>query len=131
MKLIKNITLVLFALCLSLAGQAKEKQTDAKKTALATYTEIKNMPSLEEEKVKAALSGLSTSEKVKLVKITLKDIKANQSASTAEYILAILLPPIAVGLHTDWEFKPLLINVLLTILGWLPGVIHAFIVLGA
>ncbi|WAC02419.1 YqaE/Pmp3 family membrane protein [Lacinutrix neustonica] len=42
-------------------------------------------------------------------------------------ILNLLLPPLAVflkhGLGTAF-----LINLLLTILGWLPGVIHAFIV---
>lgn len=42
-------------------------------------------------------------------------------------ILNILLPPLAVylthGLGNDF-----LINLLLTIIGWIPGVIHAFIV---
>ena len=42
-------------------------------------------------------------------------------------ILNLLLPPLAVflkhGLGTTF-----LINLLLSILGWLPGVIHAFIV---
>ena len=42
-------------------------------------------------------------------------------------ILSILLPPLAValkkGLGVDF-----LINLLLTALGWLPGVIHAFYV---
>ena len=40
-------------------------------------------------------------------------------------VLAIFLPPLAVGLEkglsgTFW------INVLLTLIGWVPGVIHAF-----
>ena len=42
-------------------------------------------------------------------------------------ILSILLPPLAVflkhGLGTTF-----LINLLLTIIGWIPGVIHAFLV---
>ena len=42
-------------------------------------------------------------------------------------ILNILLPPLAVflkhGLGTTF-----LINLLLTIIGWIPGVIHAFLV---
>lgn len=45
-----------------------------------------------------------------------------------EIILAIFLPPVAValskGLSSDFW-----INVLLTILGYIPGVIHAFWVL--
>lgn len=43
-------------------------------------------------------------------------------------ILAILLPPLAVALRYGIS-KQFLINVLLTLVGWLPGVIHAFIVL--
>ena len=42
-------------------------------------------------------------------------------------ILSILLPPLAVAL-TKGVGKDLLINILLTLLGWLPGVIHAFYV---
>jgi uncharacterized membrane protein YqaE (UPF0057 family) len=43
-------------------------------------------------------------------------------------LLCIFLPPIAVGLMTDWEFEPLAINILLCLLCWLPGIIHAFII---
>lgn len=39
-------------------------------------------------------------------------------------ILAILLPPVGVFLATGVSLA-LLINILLTLLGWLPGVIHA------
>ncbi|MBC8047276.1 MAG: YqaE/Pmp3 family membrane protein [Fimbriimonadaceae bacterium] len=44
------------------------------------------------------------------------------------YILAIILPPLAVGLYTDWD-TPTLWNLLFTLIGWLPGVVHAFIVI--
>jgi len=48
--------------------------------------------------------------------------------SILSIILCILIPPVAVllkkGLGADF-----LINLLLTILGWLPGVIHGFWVL--
>ncbi len=42
-------------------------------------------------------------------------------------ILNILLPPLAVALKHGIS-GTLLINILLTMLAWLPGVIHAFIV---
>jgi uncharacterized membrane protein YqaE (UPF0057 family) len=42
------------------------------------------------------------------------------------YLLAILVPPLAV-LLTGRIFSALL-NCVLTLLGWLPGVIHAFFV---
>ncbi len=42
-------------------------------------------------------------------------------------ILNLLFPPVAVALQHGLS-TTLLINILLTLLGWLPGVIHAFIV---
>jgi uncharacterized membrane protein YqaE (UPF0057 family) len=40
------------------------------------------------------------------------------------YLLGILLPP--VGIFLTYGFGPtLVINILLTLLGWVPGVIHA------
>ena len=43
-------------------------------------------------------------------------------------ILAIFLPPLGVLMHNGCG-KDLLINILLTILGYLPGIIHAVYVL--
>ncbi len=43
-------------------------------------------------------------------------------------ILAILLPPLGVALQHGISGK-FWINLLLTLIGWLPGIIHAFIVL--
>ncbi|MGI0107232.1 YqaE/Pmp3 family membrane protein [Salinimicrobium sp. WS361] len=42
-------------------------------------------------------------------------------------ILNILLPPLAVYLNHGVG-TALLISIILTLIGWLPGVIHAFIV---
>ncbi|WP_124979746.1 YqaE/Pmp3 family membrane protein [Nonlabens xiamenensis] len=42
-------------------------------------------------------------------------------------ILNILLPPLGVALSKGIG-KDFIINVILTLLGWLPGVIHAFYV---
>lgn len=43
-------------------------------------------------------------------------------------ILAIFFPPIAVGLKKNWALIPLLISIILTLLFWLPGIIHALLV---
>ncbi|MGB1041045.1 MAG: YqaE/Pmp3 family membrane protein [Flavobacteriales bacterium] len=43
------------------------------------------------------------------------------------YILAVLIPFVAVGIVTDWDIKKVLINLLLSFLCYIPGVIHAFI----
>jgi uncharacterized membrane protein YqaE (UPF0057 family) len=45
------------------------------------------------------------------------------------YFLAIILPPVAVLMVG----KPIqaLLNLVLTILGWIPGVVHAFLVINS
>jgi len=43
------------------------------------------------------------------------------------YVLAVLIPFVAVGIVTDWDVTDVLINLLLCILCYIPGVIHAFI----
>lgn len=48
--------------------------------------------------------------------------------SLISIILCIIFPPLAVALEKG-AGKDFLINLLLTLLGWLPGVIHGFYVL--
>jgi len=43
------------------------------------------------------------------------------------YLLAILIPFVAVGIVTDWDLTDVVINLLLCLLCYIPGVIHAFI----
>lgn len=45
------------------------------------------------------------------------------------YILAVILPPVAVGLYTNWEPEPTLINLVLTCVLYLPGIVHAFYII--
>jgi len=45
------------------------------------------------------------------------------------YMLAIFIPPLAVFLKTGCG-ADFFINICLTILGWIPGVIHAWYVIG-
>jgi uncharacterized membrane protein YqaE (UPF0057 family) len=64
----------------------------------------------------------------------LKALSNNHGTSSKEVdkilliILAIVIPPLAVGLASDWEdMNALLINIVLTLLCGLPGMIHALI----
>ena len=43
-------------------------------------------------------------------------------------ILAFFIPPLAVGLHSGIG-KSFVINLILTLIFWLPGMIHAFLVI--
>ena len=44
------------------------------------------------------------------------------------YALCFFIPFVAVGLVTDWDTKEVIINILLSCLCGIPGIIHAFIV---
>ncbi|CAD6449098.1 a6e8d19e-ff85-4f84-9a87-f73c55bd3d41 [Sclerotinia trifoliorum] len=53
---------------------------------------------------------------------------ASSSADVFAYIVAIFVPPLAVFLKVACGVD-FLINICLTILGWIPGVIHAWYVI--
>lgn len=66
---------------------------------------------------------------VSMVILALRPTRANRrKVGCCEAIIAIFLPPLAVALRTGCGAQ-LLLNILLTILGWIPGVIHAWIVI--
>ena len=54
------------------------------------------------------------------------DSKAQRIDSIVYILLCIFLPPVAVGLATNWDVPMTLISLLLTLLFWLPGIIFAF-----
>ncbi|MBC5991673.1 YqaE/Pmp3 family membrane protein [Pontibacter sp. SD6] len=61
------------------------------------------------------------------LKEALKQDRGGSRTSIVEIILAILLPPLAVFLH-DGIGTSFWINIILTLLFFLPGVIHALLV---
>jgi uncharacterized membrane protein YqaE (UPF0057 family) len=78
----------------------------------------------------AAPKKISKYKAYKALKKAVKEHRGGGNSDIPEIVLILLcifLPPIAVGLMTDWEFEPLAINILLCLLCWLPGIIHAFI----
>jgi len=131
MRNVKTIFAFIFTLTFSLGLNAKN---EIKKTAETVFAFAQNMESFDEDILKAEMKQLSTIERVKLVKMSIADVKQAQlsgatSPSVGLYVLAVLLPPVAVGIHTNWGM-PTVYNVLWTFLGYVPGVIHAFVVLG-
>jgi uncharacterized membrane protein YqaE (UPF0057 family) len=81
-----------------------------------------------------AQSKLTVKDKIKVVKAVNKMKKAAKRGdadgipTVLLFVLAVLLPPLAVGLVTDWDLEQTLISLGLTFLCWLPGIIHAIIV---
>jgi len=90
--------------------------------------------SLEVASTKIVENKLTLREKFKIIKEIRKETKkagkTNKSGTPMIilYILAIILPPVAVGIYTNWGL-PTLWNLLFTILFWIPGIIHAFYIL--
>lgn len=93
-------------------------------------------------RVKSAMdefNSLSRKEKRMRVKEVKKEIKAYKAAQKAGkeadtdtlllVVLAILLPPLAVYLYEGEINNRFWISLILTLLGWLPGIIYALVVI--
>lgn len=93
-------------------------------------------------KVKSAMdefNSLSRKEKRTRVKEVKKELKAYKTAKKAGkeadtdtlllVILAILLPPLAVYLYEGEINNRFWISLILTLLGWLPGIIYALVLI--
>ena len=96
-------------------------QNETKSTASAAPVASK--------KVLAKTQNVKALAKTVAVKQAVKNTPANNSDDELIllYLLAILIPFVAVGIVTDWDLADVFINLLLTFLCYIPGVIHAFI----
>lgn len=114
---------------------AKTTHTDPNYTAEMLYNfTSENIETITPDALKAEVKKLTLKEQKRLFVIVYNQFKQSQKNGSEVdkvvlYILAVLLPPVAVGIHTNWEPTPTLINIILTLLGWLPGVVHAFYVI--
>lgn len=83
------------------------------------------------------LSKAEKKERLREVKKVLKKYRTNRKSGQLDAdentillaILAILLPPLAVFLHQGEINTKFWISLVLTLLGWLPGVIYSLIVI--
>jgi uncharacterized membrane protein YqaE (UPF0057 family) len=106
--------------------------TNSKNSDISTFKTEKNTSDVKASE--KAQSKLTVKDKIKVVKAVNKMKKAAKRGdadgipTAVLFILAFLLPPIAVGLVTDWDLEQTLISVGLTFLCWLPGIVHAIIV---
>lgn len=132
----KSILLFLTIFCITALNlSAKTIENDNQKTAqsLFKYT-AENIQTITPEILKSELKSLSLKEQKRFyVLLYKKVIDANKNKVDVDpivlYILAIILPPVAVGLYTNWEPEPTLINLVLTCVLYLPGIVHAFYII--
>jgi uncharacterized membrane protein YqaE (UPF0057 family) len=106
-------------------------QASTKATVNVVEVETKNAVNLTPLATKKASNQheLKSVAKASTAKKALKNAPANNSDDELIllYLLAILIPFVAVGIVTDWELRDVVINLLLSCLCYIPGVIHAFI----
>ena len=108
-----------------------------------TYNEVnsqesKSINTTKTEKVKKAIRApkASSSKEVASAKKTMASTSLVKKALKDEvptillYVLCFFIPFLAVGLATNWDLTAVVINLLLCFLFFLPGVIHAIIVVG-
>ena len=134
--LLKNLLLVVMGLFLY-TGTAKadfpiEKPSDnvsEQATSQTSQGQVSKQNVLKEQ-----IKTLTFKEKIKFLRKIRKETKIDKKSSVKAvpkvvlYILAIIIPPVAVGLHTDWG-EPTLWNLLWTLLFGIPGIIHAFYII--
>ena len=136
--LLKSVSLIALGLFLftstAMANVPVEKQTD--KVSKVAPSQTISMQTFKQNVLKEQIKSLTFKEKVKLFRTIRKEKKKAERSGLSSvptpvlYILAIFIPPVAVGIFTDWK-EPTLWNLLWTLLFWLPGIIHAFyIILG-
>ena len=142
MNKMKSILLVVAMLLVGIvslnAANSKQSENKTAKSVLALAESMAELTPANSLLLKNEIKELSLGERIKLAKMTYKMAKDANNSSNSEdrvkakpglYILALFIPPLAVGLHTDWT-KPTVYNFIWTLVGGLPGIIHAFIVLG-
>lgn len=101
-----------------------EKTNDNKVASSSENTEELVLVTNEELNVTQKEVNPATAKKVS------GDTSSNGHSMLMLYLLAIFIPFVAVGLVTDWETDTVLISLLLSLLCYIPGVIHAFITIG-
>lgn len=87
----------------------------------------------DEVKTDVSISKKLLKEERKKIKKAVKKQEKKKKGSPdisiiALYVIAFFIPFLAVGIVTDWDLFQVLINLLLCLLCFIPGVIHAFLV---
>jgi uncharacterized membrane protein YqaE (UPF0057 family) len=129
--LIKSIILMGFILLTqTFTITAVERNIPVSATSDAAYNSLIDQKDLAP---KIETKKLTFREKFRIIRQIRKEMHQSKKSGTEVpmivlFILAIFLPPVAVGIYTNWR-EPTLWNLLFTIIMWLPGIVHAFYVL--
>jgi uncharacterized membrane protein YqaE (UPF0057 family) len=101
------------------AIDAKIVANDIKGMAATTF---------QNSEISKAAKHVSKQEMKTLRKVLKTQKKSDDIPVGLLYVLCFFIPFLAVGIVTDWDTNSVLLNILLTCLCGIPGIIHAFIV---
>lgn len=107
------------------------RRTTAKPVAAAKTNSFKTniIHKIAETRAEKLVSKMAQKYMPTANKSPLNQTKKDDSPLILLYILAILIPFVAVGIATNWDLLPVIYNLLWSMLCGLPGIIHAFIVI--
>lgn len=133
----KTISILLLTSVLMLSGYSKLSANEKTNSFMYIIELAENIDEFDKESakmLKSEIKTLSVRERVKLAKYAIKEAKKAKKTGNTEvakpvlYVLAVFIPPVAVGLYTNWEM-PTLWNLCWTCLFGFPGIIHAFYII--
>lgn len=114
---------------LAIAAPKNEQTNDFTATS-AVNNETASMTVAQERTQKRFASNKEVAQKLNkhAVKAAKKESRGMRPEPIVFILLSLFIPFVAVGLATDWEAKPVICNLLWSLLCGIPGIIHAFVV---
>jgi uncharacterized membrane protein YqaE (UPF0057 family) len=112
---------------------AQNDEASIQSSSIATTAPVVNVKGMADQTI-AINQNIKEAKQISKqeIKALKKSVKSQKKSDDVPvgllYVLCFFFPFVAVGLVTDWDIKAVLINILLTALCGIPGIIHAFIV---
>jgi uncharacterized membrane protein YqaE (UPF0057 family) len=112
---------------------AQNDEASIQSSSIATTAPVVNVKGMADQTI-AINQNIKEAKQISKqeIKALKKSVKSQKKSDDVPvgllYVLCFFFPFVAVGLVTDWDISAVLINILLTALCGIPGIIHAFIV---
>ncbi|HRZ50284.1 MAG TPA: YqaE/Pmp3 family membrane protein [Bacteroidales bacterium] len=129
----KKLIFLVAGLLLAFQGYSANPVVPLNPTAEHVFAVAASMETFDADVLRTEMQGLSQGEMNRLIEMALADVmNAHKNGAITPpiglFVLAVIFPPLAVGLYTNWGM-PTLFNVLWCCLGYVPGIVHAVYIL--
>jgi uncharacterized membrane protein YqaE (UPF0057 family) len=114
---------------------SQNDEASIQSNSIAAPTQVVNVKGMADQTISAnqknkEVKQISKQEMKSLKKAVKSQKKSDDVPVELLYLLCFFVPFVAVGIVTDWDIPTVLINILWTALCGIPGIIHAFIIVG-